>query len=159
MAIWDIDEGLEKCSITCSPMDPLQWMGAVRIRIQTPDKNITIIHNTPDHQLISCEEKCLCVCKHFSIFHFWVNCFFKCLLFIPHDEITMRKRGSMKLQKTRNIVIWHTFVGFLELDSHDYELSLKRVAWRLLENSPLRKRTWGRANNTIITFSIPICVL
>ncbi len=28
---------------TCSPMDPLQWMGAVRIRIQTADKNIIII--------------------------------------------------------------------------------------------------------------------
>ncbi len=28
----------------CSPMDPLQWMGAVRMRVQTADKNITIIH-------------------------------------------------------------------------------------------------------------------
>ncbi len=26
--------------ITCSPMDPMQWMGAVRMRIQTADKNI-----------------------------------------------------------------------------------------------------------------------
>ncbi len=25
-------------------MDPLQWMGAVRMRVQTADKNITIIH-------------------------------------------------------------------------------------------------------------------
>ncbi len=24
-------------------MDPLQWMGAVRMRVQTDDKNITII--------------------------------------------------------------------------------------------------------------------
>ncbi len=31
-------------SITCSLMDPLQWMGAVRMRVQTADKNITIIH-------------------------------------------------------------------------------------------------------------------
>ncbi len=30
------------CSVTCSPMDPLQWMGAVRMRVQTADKNITI---------------------------------------------------------------------------------------------------------------------
>ncbi len=30
--------------ITCSSMDPLQWMGAVRMRVQTDDKNITIIH-------------------------------------------------------------------------------------------------------------------
>ncbi len=28
-------------------MDPLQWMGAVRMRVQTADKNIIIIHTTP----------------------------------------------------------------------------------------------------------------
>ncbi len=43
-------------------------MGAVRMRVQTADKNITIIHTTPVHQLISCEAH---VCKtnpsrHFS---------------------------------------------------------------------------------------------
>ncbi len=27
------------------PIDPLQWMGAVRMRVQTADKNITIIHS------------------------------------------------------------------------------------------------------------------
>ncbi len=30
--------------ISCSEMDALQWMGAVRTRVQTADKNITIIH-------------------------------------------------------------------------------------------------------------------
>ncbi len=35
-------------------MDPLQWMGAVRMRVQTADKNITIIHTTPVCQLMSC---------------------------------------------------------------------------------------------------------
>ncbi len=43
--------------ITCSSMDPLQWMGAVRMRAQTADKNITIIHTTPVHQLMSCDVK------------------------------------------------------------------------------------------------------
>ncbi len=38
-------------------MDPLQWMGAVRMRVQTADKNITIIHTTPVHQLTSGEDK------------------------------------------------------------------------------------------------------
>ncbi len=38
-------------------MDPLQWMGAVRMRVQTADKNITIIHTTPVHQLTSWEVK------------------------------------------------------------------------------------------------------
>ncbi len=32
-----------------------QWMGAVRMRVQTADKNITIIHTTP--QLTSSEVK------------------------------------------------------------------------------------------------------
>ncbi len=43
--------------ITCSPMDPLKWMGAVRMRVQTADKNITTIHTTPVHQFKSCEAK------------------------------------------------------------------------------------------------------
>ncbi len=38
-------------------MDALQWMGAVRMRVQTADKNITIIHTTPVHKLISYEAK------------------------------------------------------------------------------------------------------
>ncbi len=32
-------------SITCSLMDALQWMGAVRMRVQTADQN----HNNPHH--------------------------------------------------------------------------------------------------------------
>ncbi len=32
---------------TCSPMD--LWMGAVRMRVQTADKNITIIHKYDPH--------------------------------------------------------------------------------------------------------------
>ncbi len=39
--IW---KDLEKSSITCSPMNALQWMGAVRMRIQT-----TKHHNNPHH--------------------------------------------------------------------------------------------------------------
>ncbi len=38
-------------------MDPLQWMGAVRMRVQTADKNITIIHTSSVDQLTSCEVK------------------------------------------------------------------------------------------------------
>ncbi len=38
-AIQDVDEFGEIWHfVTCSPMDPLQWMGAVRMRIQTADK-------------------------------------------------------------------------------------------------------------------------
>ncbi len=38
-------------------MDPLQWMGAVRMTVQTADKNITIIHTTPVHQVKFCEKQ------------------------------------------------------------------------------------------------------
>ncbi len=61
--------------VTCSPMDPQQWMGAVRMRVQTADKNITIIHkqSTPFHRIMSCEAKS-CVCNkqihHWDIFNF-----------------------------------------------------------------------------------------
>ncbi len=42
-------------------MDPLQWMGAVRMRVQTADKNITI-HKNPAYQLMSCKvESCIFV--------------------------------------------------------------------------------------------------
>ncbi len=51
-AIQDVDEfffffirtDLEKCIIACSSMDPLQWMGAVRMRVQTAEKKH---HNNP----------------------------------------------------------------------------------------------------------------
>ncbi len=36
-------------------MDPMQWMGAVRMRVQTADRNITIIHIIPVHELMSCQ--------------------------------------------------------------------------------------------------------
>ncbi len=48
-------------------MDPLQWMGAVRMRVQTADKNIhsnpQVMHTTPVHQLMLWRKK-LCVCKY-----------------------------------------------------------------------------------------------
>ncbi len=44
----------QKFDITCSPPDHLKWMGAVRIRVLTADKNLTIIHTTPVHQLMPC---------------------------------------------------------------------------------------------------------
>ncbi len=40
-------------------MNPLQWMGAVRMRVQTADNhnNEKVIHTTPVHQLTSGENK------------------------------------------------------------------------------------------------------
>ncbi len=48
-------------------MDHLQWMGAVRMRVQTADKNIVIIHTTPVHQLTSCETKSCVLVRNKSI--------------------------------------------------------------------------------------------
>ncbi len=42
-------------------------MGAVRMRVQTTDKNITIIHTTPVHQLTSCEVKNCMLVRNQSI--------------------------------------------------------------------------------------------
>ncbi len=54
--------------ITCLSMDPLQWMGAVRMSVQTADKNITVINTTSVHQLTSCEVKsCEFVLNKYSI--------------------------------------------------------------------------------------------
>ncbi len=41
----------------CSSEQIGNRMGAVRMRVQTADKNITIIHTTPVHQLTSWEDK------------------------------------------------------------------------------------------------------
>ncbi len=35
-------------------MDPLQWMGAIRMRVKTADKDITIIHTTQIRQKMCC---------------------------------------------------------------------------------------------------------
>ncbi len=43
--------------ITCSPLDPLQRMGAVRIRVQKADKNFTIIHKSIIHNNASSHGK------------------------------------------------------------------------------------------------------
>ncbi len=63
-------------------MDALQWMGAVRMRVQTADKNITMIHKvTPVHQLTSCDIKIFMfviiksIIKAFFTLnhHFWIK--------------------------------------------------------------------------------------
>ncbi len=46
-------------------MDTLQWMGAVRMRVQTADKNITIIHKW-SHRLTYYEVECNLNCSRLS---------------------------------------------------------------------------------------------
>ncbi len=59
-------------------MDPLQWMGAIRMRVQTADKNITIIHTNPVHQLKFCEAKSCVFVRNNSIIKTFLtsNCYF-----------------------------------------------------------------------------------
>ncbi len=58
-------------------MDPLQWMGAVRMRVQTADKNIKIIHTILVHQLMSCEVKTCVFVRNKSI-----KAFFQTIVFL-----------------------------------------------------------------------------
>ncbi len=58
--------------VTCSPMDPLHWMGAVRMRVQTADpsqhhNNPQVIHTTSVHQLMSWEDKSCMFVRNKSI--------------------------------------------------------------------------------------------
>ncbi len=51
----------------CSLMDPLQWMGAVRMRVQTADKKH---HNNRDDSCASCEVKGT---QSLQRIHWWTN--------------------------------------------------------------------------------------
>ncbi len=51
-------------------MDPLQWMGAVRMRVQKADKNITIFHTIPVigyHCYYHEAKSCLFIINKFNI--------------------------------------------------------------------------------------------
>ncbi len=65
-AIWDVDEFVSSSDLDQFSIKSLahqwRWMGAIRMRVQTADKNITVIHTTPVHQLMSWDEK-ICACK------------------------------------------------------------------------------------------------
>ncbi len=56
----------EKCSIA-SLAHQWIWMGTVRMRVKTADKNITIIHTTSVQQLTSCEAKSCVFVRNKSI--------------------------------------------------------------------------------------------
>ncbi len=60
-AIQDVDDFVSSSEqiwrnlayVTCSPVDPLQWMGAVRMRVQTAEvKNCTFVKNTSIKSII-----------------------------------------------------------------------------------------------------------
>ncbi len=59
----------------CSPMGPLQWMGAIRMRVQTAVKNVTIIHMTLIRQFTSCEVRSYVFVRN-NLFCFTLNHWF-----------------------------------------------------------------------------------
>ncbi len=96
--------------ITCSPMDPLQWMGAVRIRVQTADKkhhnNPQVIHTNPVHQLMSCIMKSCLFVRNKSITKFKVltlNC-----RFCPKYPSLIYTGTSQKIR-----ISWKKFIFFI----------------------------------------------
>ncbi len=103
-------------------MDPLQWMGAVRMRVQTADKNITIIHTTLVHQLISCEAKSY-VFKLFSLGNSAWSVHFshliqtrdfsleKAVLWIKYRYI-LAKSNDLKL---KNVILMDLFITNMQL--------------------------------------------
>ncbi len=67
-------------------MDPLQWMGAVRMRVQTADKNITIIH-----------KQSTIVC--FGLF-LLVNGVWSCAYFSPVKETYFSQKQRLEIKNS-----------------------------------------------------------
>ncbi len=96
-------------------------MGAIRIRVQTADKNNSVIHTTPVHQLMPCEEKSCVLVRNKSIKAFLTSN--HCPLSSVHNivfsnekvissesgekyaQITIYKKNSSK-QMGRGILMW-----------------------------------------------------
>ncbi len=90
-------------------LDLLQWMGAIRMRVQTSDKNITIIHNmTPVHQLMSCEVKSCMFLRNNSSLRY---CNFKSSS--EYHNSTSKVQNSLPTYLFRTILDCFCFDGFI----------------------------------------------
>ncbi len=99
-------------------MDALQWMGAVRMRVQTADKNITMIHKvTPVHQLTSCDIKIFMFIMNKSIIkafltlnhHFWIK--YESIIMLPPVKKSIF--CCPLTSKSTHIFVWKCFELFL----------------------------------------------
>ncbi len=132
--------------ITCSPMDPLQWMGAVRMRVQTADKNITIIHTTPVHQLTSYELKSCMFIRNKLIKTFQTsNCFFqlKSIILFPqwkshclNQERTMHNSNTICKWKQSKTILNKYIRGFfvMRVDNRRWTFSQEEALFWILDN-------------------------
>ncbi len=91
-------------------MDPLQWMGAVRIRIQTACKNIKIMHNYHNTNLSinSLWSEMLCVCKK-QICHQDILTLTCCLWTQVHDNASSSEKVHPLLS---SYIIIHHVLAF-----------------------------------------------
>ncbi len=74
-------------------MDPLEWMAAIRMRVHTADKNISIIHTTTVHQLTSWEVKSCIFAMNKSI-----KIFESIIFFFYSDKVALSESGEKYAQ-------------------------------------------------------------
>ncbi len=90
-------------------MFPLQWMGAVRMRVQTADKNITVIHTTPVHQLMYHEAKsCVFVGNTYIKACLTLNC---CFQLIYESSIHNTSLSSENVSREKSAQIKHRLLA------------------------------------------------
>ncbi len=74
-------------------MDPLEWMAVIRMRVQTADKNISIIHTTTVDQLTSWEVKSCIFAMNKSI-----KIFESIHFFFYSDKVALSESGEKYAQ-------------------------------------------------------------
>ncbi len=114
-------------------MDALQWMGAIRMRVQTADKNITIIHTTPVHQLMSYKaESCVFVRKWCGLLVDYCDVFISCL--DSHSD------GTHSLQS----IHWWISDGILHFSKSDEETNsaTSQMAWEWAHTQQIITFRW-----------------
>ncbi len=118
-------------------MDALQWMGAVRMRVQTADKYITIIHKvTPVHQLTPCDIKIFMfviiksIIKAFLTLnhHFWIK-----YEYIIHNNASSSEKvhlllsSHIKIHPHISAFAWNGLIcAYFSPDADETSLSLEK---------------------------------
>ncbi len=118
-----------------------KWMGAIRMRVQTADKNITIIHTTPAHQLISCKVK-ICVFVWSKSIIKALNChFWPKYQSIIHYNTSFSEKAHPLLSS--HIKIHRTVLGCFSLNS----------AWSVHISLLIQTRFFTGESNIILYFT------
>ncbi len=93
-------------------MDPLQWMGAVRMRVQTADKNITIIiHTTPVQQTHI--KKCVCMKQIYHFNNFNIKLLFPAKMQVLYPWYLYSKKVNHLKLKCLNGFVSYKHTAFL----------------------------------------------